>query len=93
MTIQEVVPDAKVFLFGSRARGDWHDESDWDILVLTTKKVDRKLKSSIHEKLYPVSLKFGGEFINHIVLNEKDWNEHPSYYVLHTVIKNEMIAV
>jgi len=26
---------AEVILFGSRARGDWHEESDWDFLVLS----------------------------------------------------------
>jgi predicted nucleotidyltransferase len=26
--VEEEIPDAKVYLFGSRARGDWHDESD-----------------------------------------------------------------
>ena len=28
----------KVFLFGSQARGDVHDESDWDILILLDKE-------------------------------------------------------
>lgn len=27
--------DAELILFGSRARDDWHEESDWDFLVLS----------------------------------------------------------
>ena len=32
-----VVPDGKVMLFGSRARGDEHEDSDWDLLILLDK--------------------------------------------------------
>ena len=32
--IHENDPDAEVFLFGSRARGDNRKDSDWDILIL-----------------------------------------------------------
>jgi predicted nucleotidyltransferase len=31
--VLSIVPDAKVMLFGSRVPSDWHEESDWDILV------------------------------------------------------------
>jgi predicted nucleotidyltransferase len=57
--ILAIVPDAQVYLFGSRARGDWHDESDWDILVLTQETVNRSLKHRIYEKVFPISLQIG----------------------------------
>ncbi len=31
----------KVILFGSRARGDYREDSDWDILVVTKRKLDK----------------------------------------------------
>ena len=31
--ILEIDKNAEVILFGSRARGDFHEESDWDFLV------------------------------------------------------------
>ncbi|MBO7132880.1 MAG: nucleotidyltransferase domain-containing protein [Bacteroidales bacterium] len=35
----KVLPDgAKLILFGSRARGDARDESDWDLLILLDEK-------------------------------------------------------
>ena len=33
-TIHEIEPDADIILYGSRARGDAHPESDWDFLIL-----------------------------------------------------------
>ncbi len=32
--IQDVVPDAEIILYGSRARGTAHPDSDWDFLIL-----------------------------------------------------------
>jgi len=32
--LQTIVPNAKVILFGSRARGDARKGSDWDLLIL-----------------------------------------------------------
>ena len=35
---QQVLPKGStVYLYGSRARGDYHEDSDWDLLVLLDK--------------------------------------------------------
>lgn len=63
----EVDPEAEVVLFGSRARGDFHDESDWDDLILVDKEeTDFVLKERFaeycmswnwsNELLFPLSL-------------------------------------
>ena len=39
-TIHEFEPDADIILYGSRARGDAHPESDWDFLILLDGVVD-----------------------------------------------------
>jgi len=31
-------------LFGSRARGDYREDSDWDTLIVTKKKLDNRLE-------------------------------------------------
>lgn len=90
--VQEEIPDAKVYVFGSRATGKTHEESDWDILILTSKSSDRILRKKIFNKLFPLSLKIF-DAIDCTIVNEKDWIENPSYYVLRRSIENEAIPV
>ena len=36
---RKILPaDGHLYLYGSRARGDYHDDSDWDLLVLLDKE-------------------------------------------------------
>lgn len=90
--VREVIPDAKVYLFGSRARGDWHEESDWDILVLTDETVNRSLKKKVRHQIFPISLAIN-DFIDCTVVNHQNWNEHPGYYVLHRSVNDETVVI
>ena len=36
---REILPNDKMILFGSQARGDARDDSDWDLLILLNKSV------------------------------------------------------
>jgi predicted nucleotidyltransferase len=44
-TVKEFDPNAEVILFGSRARGDYKKDSDWDFLILTDRNVNEPLKT------------------------------------------------
>jgi len=51
----------EVILFGSRARGDFREDSDWDILVVVTQDIDRdtyrELWYSVYKRIdFPVDL-------------------------------------
>ena len=49
----EIMPvNAKVILFGSQARGDYHEGSDWDVLILLDKQ--RLSPSDFDEFAYPL---------------------------------------
>jgi predicted nucleotidyltransferase len=70
--IRAVVPDADVILYGSRARGDAAEDSDYDILVL----VDHSADLAIHERLISsVSpLEDDGAVLTLTVYNRDLWN-------------------
>lgn len=50
-TVKEFDPNAEVILFGSRARGDYKKDSDWDFLILTDRNVNEPLKTVFRRKL------------------------------------------
>src|ERR1700712_5433367 len=66
--------NASVILFGSRARGDYREDSDWDILVLTSKEVDGKLKRRISDEIYDVELEYI-QPVSTLIYNRNQWDE------------------
>ncbi len=83
--VQQVLPDADIILFGSRVNSLFTEESDWDILVLSDKPVTNKIKQTIHDKIFPLSVSISA-FINILVVSRKDWRQNPSYYCLKKTI-------
>lgn len=72
-SVLAVDPGAEVVLFGSRARGDFHEESDWDILILADKEEsDFNFKKEIRNALFDLELKYG-EVITGIICNKFFW--------------------
>lgn len=90
--VLEEIPDAKVYLFGSRATGNVHEESDWDVLVITLKEVNREMKADVQKK-FAERMSDVYYFIDLKIVNEKEWFESPSYYVLRESIKDEALAI
>ncbi|KCZ71016.1 putative nucleotidyltransferase [Candidatus Methanoperedens nitroreducens] len=43
---------SKILLFGSRARGDFREESDWDLLIVLKKPLDAKTKKELWFEIY-----------------------------------------
>ena len=46
-TASKIIPGCKVLLFGSRARNDNDNESDYDFLVISDKTLDTQIKRSL----------------------------------------------
>ena len=42
----------KIVLFGSRARGDFREDSDWDILVVTREKLSKDMRRKLQITVY-----------------------------------------
>ncbi len=49
--VHSYLPDARVLLFGSRARGDFKDSSDYDIMVVTPNRLTKQEKDEYYGKL------------------------------------------
>ena len=51
---RRIMPDERLILFGSQARGDAREDSDWDLLVLLNKK-ERNFNEDYDKYGYPFS--------------------------------------
>ena len=89
---QEILPEAKVLLFGSRANNTATKESDWDILIITRQVTDKKTKRLLQDALFPLSVRLAS-FINITLVSETEWNTNPSYYSLkQSIAAKSMVA-
>ncbi len=87
-TVTTLDPTAEVWLFGSRARGDAREDSDWDVLVLTDKNVDYNVEKQFIHEIYEVELDVE-EAISVLVYNKLIWQEKYSVTPLFNNIRNE----
>ena len=101
-TLSQIAPaGTKVVLFGSRARGDARDDSDWDILIILDKsKIDTndktKLEADDYDNIsYPLrelgwKLK---ECINPVMYTLKDWMKYSFSPFYHNVTNEGIILL
>jgi predicted nucleotidyltransferase len=45
---------SSLYLYGSRARGDWNEDSDWDLLLLLDKKGSVDSDEDFRRYAYPI---------------------------------------
>lgn len=90
-TVKEFDPNAEVILFGSRARGDYKKDSDWDFLILTDKAAQDKTINDLKFNIFKIVI----ETKNHIfplVENRADWKNIEVTEIFQN-IKSEGLAV
>ena len=85
--VTKIDPKAEVILFGSRARGDFRKDSDWDFLVLLNQPLTKDLKELILEKLYDLELRTDS-VISKIIHTKSDWEDR-AVTPIYQIIKKE----
>jgi predicted nucleotidyltransferase len=86
-------PDAEIYLYGSRARGDSKEKSDWDLLILlNSSKISFNIESNIIDDLYELEIDTG-EVISPLLYTQKDWYEDYSVTALYENIKKDAIRL
>jgi predicted nucleotidyltransferase len=71
-----IEPTAEVILYGSRARGDSNEDSDWDFLILVDGQVGDDRVDAIRHSLYEIEWE-SDQVLSSIVRNRNQWNSHP----------------
>lgn len=95
--IGEIDPKAEIVLFGSQARGDKRDESDWDILILTDYPVSFEIEQRFRHHLFELELELGEAFSTFVYSNPiaigSDWEMRHSVTPLYQNISLEGIRI
>lgn len=71
--IHEVVPEASLILYGSRARGDAREDSDYDLLVLVDREVDMDLERAVVDRLVPLEGQTG-RVLTVLIYSRSQWD-------------------
>ena len=73
---RQLLPDEKVILFGSQARGDAREDSDWDLLVVLEKK-GKHNGDDFDNYAYPFT-EIGWDYgvaINPVLFTKEEWDK------------------
>jgi uncharacterized protein len=83
-TIVSIAEPDKVILFGSRARGNARDDSDYDFLIVKKGiKQKRRLARSLYERITGISVPVDLLVADQEAFEEKKDNPYYVYYAAH----------
>lgn len=91
--ILEVDPNAEVWLYGSRSRGDAHDESDWDILVLSPKQTLSVREEGVYVDHITDLMVETGQVIHLFAYGKSDWYSRHSVTPFYHNVTREAIRL
>lgn len=87
--VLEKDPTAKIFLYGSRARGNAKADSDWDLLILlNTNKITYDIEHRITDSLYELEFETG-EVISPMLYTEEEWSKKYKVTPFYINVMNE----
>jgi len=91
-SVKAIEPESEIILYGSRARGEEKEESDWDVLILVPYPAGIKEEQQFRHKLFEVELQFG-QAISTLVKSKNEWEGKFRVTPLYQNIAQEGIAI
>jgi predicted nucleotidyltransferase len=92
-SVHDSDPEAEVYLYGSRARGDNSPDSDWDLLILVSdKKVTNETEDRFRDRLFDIELDTG-QIISTLIYPKDYWNDKMSITPLFENVAKEGILI
>ena len=73
--VKAIDPKADIILFGSRARNDAKEDSDWDFLILTTLHITNELRQLILRNIMELELE-SEQTISVLIRLKNEWDSY-----------------
>jgi uncharacterized protein len=86
-------PEAKVLLFGSRARGDNRKDSDWDFMIITERQFDWQTVLMLRNKFYYDVELVSGEVLYTTIESKVEWEKYMRYDPFYQNVAKEGIEI
>ena len=91
--VHEVEPNAEIWLYGSRARHDEHPDSDWDILVLSSKPhLTFQEEEAFMDHICDLMVETG-QAIQLFAYGKQDWYQRHSITPFYKNVQSEAIQL
>ena len=91
--IHDKDPKAVAYLFGSRARGSFRPDSDWDILILVDDNiVTNEIEDKFRDDFYDIEIE-SGQIISTFIYPKDYWKSILKYSPLYKNVNNEGILL
>lgn len=91
--IKKLEPGTEVYLFGSRARGDFRSDSDWDVLIVSPRnEVTLEYELILRDPILTIEMETG-EVISTLVYTQKEWQAKRKHSSFFKNILNEGIRI
>jgi len=87
--VDTTIPDSDIYLYGSRARGNFKPHSDWDLLILLNQQnISFSFETKVMDAFYDLELETG-EVISPLIYTKQDWIENHSFTPLFENVQKE----
>ena len=91
--VHEVEPEAEVWLYGSRARRDARADSDWDVLVLSSKAIlTFREEEAFMDHICDLMVETG-QAIQLFAYGKQDWHERHSITPFYKNVQSDAIRL
>lgn len=92
--MRENFPQVETYLYGSEARGEAREDSDFDLLILAPDALNDKqfrvLKDEIYDKIVDIEIDYLAD-ISKLILQHKTWTAHKTPFRVN--VTNERIKL
>lgn len=93
LAIQQHDSNAETYLYGSRARGDNRQNSDWDLLILVDEnKITNRIEDRFRDSLYDIELETG-QIISVLIYPKIYWSNKMKHSPLYKNVAHEGIRL